>query len=162
MNIETAARETLDDVVADLRGGYLEWLEATYRKTASAASEGLEREPRSWSEVDRARVLFEAIAYMSALLLEHELAPFLTRRKPLFGREPDREGIEAFRASYLRYLPEKLRALGISSVEVPAVGAVAAHSVSAVERVKEYSRAMAGGKAFEHFGACMGRAMDPE
>jgi len=162
MNLELAARETLDGAVAGLRDvGYLEWLAKTYRKAAEAVAKDLGREPRAWYDEDKGRILFEAVAYMSALLLEHELADYLTRRKLLFGREPDRDRMEAFRVSFLRYLPEKLRSLGISKVEVPTVGGVAAHEVTAVERLKEYSRGTDGERAFEHFGACMGRALDP-
>jgi hypothetical protein len=161
MNLDLAAMETLDEAVTGLANAeYLEWLSKTYRKAASAAK-ALGREPRVWSDFDRSRLLFEALVYMSALLLEHELPAYLTRRKLLFGREPDRERIEAFRASFLRYFPEKMRSLGLSKVEVPTVGSVAAHGVTAVERLKEYSRATTGKPAFEHFGACMGVALDP-
>jgi hypothetical protein len=159
-NLELTAIETLDEAVAGLRAGYLEWLTKTYQKAADAAARDLGREPRVWSDEDKNRILFEAIAYMSALLLEHELGGYLTRRKLLFGREPDRDRIEAFRGPFLRYFPEKMRSLGLSKVEIPTVGSVAAHAVTAVERLKEYSRGT-GKPAFEHFGACMGLALDP-
>jgi len=162
MNLEVAARETLDGAVLGLGDvGYVEWLSKTYRKAAEASASDLGREPRSWFDEDRGRILFEAIAYMSALLLEHELEKYLTRRKLLFGREPDRPRMEAFRLSFLRYLPEKLRALGLSKVEVPTEGAISAHKVTVTERMREYSRAAEGKRAYEHFGACMGRALDP-
>ena len=153
--------ETLDAAVAGLQAGYFDWLAKTYRKAAEAAAEDLGRGPRVWREEDKSRILFEAIPYMSALLLEHELGNYLTRRKLLLGREPDRDRIETFRASFLRYYPEKVCSLGLSKVEVPTVGSVAAHVVTAVERLKEYSRGRTGPPAFEHFGACMGLALDP-
>ena len=161
VNFELAAREILDEAVEGLRGGYLDWLAKTYPKAAEEAAKTLGFEPRVWSGEDLNRILFEAIAYMSALLLEHELGGYLTRRKHLFGREPDPDRIEAFRAPFLRYYPEKLSSLGLSKVEVPTVGSVAAHAVTAVERLKEYSRGRTGPPAFEHFGACMGLALDP-
>ncbi|HXL15115.1 MAG TPA: hypothetical protein VN972_03445 [Methylomirabilota bacterium] len=161
-SLELAARETIDEAVAGLGdAGYVEWLSKTYRKATEASASDLGREPRSWFDEDRGRILFEAIAYMSALLLEHELKDYLTRRKLLFGREPDRARMEAFRISFLRYLPEKLRSLGLSKVEVPTEGTISAHEVTVVERLREYSRPADGKGAFEHFGACMGRALDP-
>ena len=120
-NLELTAIETLDEAVAGLRAGYLEWLAKTYQKAAEAAAKDLGREPRVWSDEDKSRILFEASAYMSALLLEHELGGYLTRRKLLFGREPDRDRIEAFRAPFLRYFPEKMRSLGLAKVEIPTV-----------------------------------------
>ena len=162
MNFDHTASETLDDAVAGLRNAeYLEWLAKTYAKAAEAAARDLGLEPRVWSEEDKSRILFEAIAYMSALLLEHELGDYLTRRKLLFGREPDRDRIESFRSSFLRYFPEKMRSLALSKIEVPTVGSVAAHEVTATERLKEYARATTGKPAFEHFGVCMGLALDP-
>ena len=162
VNVEVAARETLDEAVSGLRDvGYIEWLSKTYRKAAEASAGDLGREPRSWFDEDRGRILFEAIAYMSALLLEHELEKHLTRRKLLFGREPDRARMEAFRLSFLRYLPAKLGTLGLSKVEVPTEGAISAHEVTVMERLREYSRAAGGKGAYEQFGACMGRALDP-
>jgi len=160
IDTERTARETLDRAVAGLREtGYLEWLESTYRKAAAAATKGLE--PRTWSEQDERRIVFEAVAYMSALLLEREVRGYFTQRKLLFGRGPDRKRIEAFRASFLQYLPEKLSSLGMARVLVPAVGSVAAHEVTGVERLKEYTRGGDSKKAFEHFGSCMARALDP-
>jgi len=158
---EQTARETLDRAVAGLREtGYLEWLENTYRKAAEAPAKELGHAARTWSAEDERRIVFEAVAYMSALLLERELGGYLTQRR-LFGRGPDEKRIEAFRESFLRYLPEKLGSLGMAKVLVSANGSTAAHEVSALERIKEYSHGKAGKSAHEHFGACMGRALDP-
>jgi hypothetical protein len=162
MNLDLAARATLDHLVVGLGdAGYVDWLEKTYRKAGDAAARDLGRETRVWRDEDRNRILFEAVAYGSALLLENELHARLTRRKLLFGREPDRERVEAFRDSFLRYLPEKLRSMNLVRVEVLPDGSVGAHGVTGLERVKEYMRGAPGEKAYQHFGACMGRALDP-
>jgi hypothetical protein len=161
IDIDVAARETLDKAIAGLReSGYLEWLESTYKKAADAAAKDQGRGPRAWTEEDERRMLFEAVGYMCALMLERELDEYLTQRT-LFGQKPDRKRIEAFRTSLLRYVPEKMGVMGMGKVPVSAAGPVAAHDVSAVERIQEYSRGRNGKRAFEHFGACMGRALDP-
>jgi hypothetical protein len=162
MELDLAARQTLDRAVEGIREtGYLEWLSNTYRKATEAAVKDSGREPREWNDQDQRRILFEAVAYMCALLLEREVGSYFTRRTLLFGRVPDRKRIEAFRTSFLDYLPEKLGSLGIAKVPVPAAGPVPAHDVTAMERFREYSRGRNGKKAFEHFGSCMGRALDP-
>jgi hypothetical protein len=161
IDVERTARDTLDRAVEGLREtGYLEWLSNTYRKATEAAVRDQGLKPRAWNDEDHRRILFEAVAYMSALLLERELSAYFTRLT-LFGRAPDRRRIKAFQASFLRYLPEKLGPLGIGKVSVPAVGVIPAHDVTAVERLREYSGGWNGKKAFEHFGSCMGRALDP-
>lgn len=162
MDLELKARETLDKAMSGIReSGYLEWLENTYQKAAEAAVPEGGPKPRAWSGEDERRIVFEALAYMSALLLERELGSYITRRSLLFGRKPDQKRIEAFRAAFLRYVPEKVASMGMAKVQVPAVGSVAAHEVGALERIKEYLPRRDSKKAFEHFGACMGRALDP-
>jgi hypothetical protein len=142
IDVDQAARDTLDRAVEGLREtGYLEWLTNTYRKATEVADKDLGRPTRAWSDEDRRRILFEAVAYMSAILLERELSSYFTRRT-LLGRAPDRRRMEAFRASFLDYLPEKLDA-------------------TVLERLREYSGGWGGRRALEHFGACMGRAIEP-
>jgi hypothetical protein len=161
IDVKGTARATLDRAIEGLREtGYLEWLANTYRKATEAAVQDQGLAPRAWNDEDHRRIQFEAVAYMSALLLERELSAYFTRRT-LFGRAPDRKRIKAFQASFLSYLPEKLGSLGIGKVAVPASGVIAAHEVTAVERLREYSGGWVGKKAFEHFGSCMGRAIDP-
>jgi hypothetical protein len=163
MDLDRSARETLDRAVEGLREtGYLEWLTNTYRKATEAAVRDQGQKPRAWNDEDERRILFEAVAYMTALLLERELGAYLTRRTALFGRVPDRKRIKAFRASFLRYLPEKLGSLGIAKVPAPGTAMIPAHEVAATERLREYSRGGNGKKDFEHFGTCMGRALDPD
>ena len=128
----------------------------------STSASDLGRQTRTWREEDRSRVLFEAVAYGSALLLESELATTLTRRKLLFGKKPDHERMGAFRASFLRHLREKLRSENLARVEVPPEGRVGAHGVTGLERLMEYTHRTHGAKAYEYFGVCMGRALDPD
>jgi hypothetical protein len=157
IDVDQTARATLDRAVEGIREtGYLEWLSNTYRR----AAEDPGQKPRAWTAEDERRIRFEAIAYMSAVLLERELGVYFTRRT-LFGLMPDRKRIKAFRASYLDYLSEKLGPLGLGSVTFPAAGVIPAREVTVVERLREYSGGWGGKKAYEHFGSCMGRAMDP-
>jgi len=161
IDVDRTARATLDRAVEGIREtGYLEWLSSTYRRAAEASAQDQDQKPRAWTAEDERRIRFEAIAYMSAFLLERELVVYFTRRS-LFGRMPDRRRIKAFQASYLAYLPEKLDPLGLGSVPVPATGVIPAREVTVVERLREYSGGWGGKKAYEHFGSCMGRAMDP-
>ncbi len=150
MDLDRAARETLDDAVAGLRDlQYVDTIQETYARAAEAAAEGVDREPLVHTDAGRQRILFEAVVYMGALVLEHELGSYLTRRKLLFFREPDRERIEAFRSAFRRYLPEKLRSMGI------------ANEVAATVRLREYTDAARGKRAYERFGVCMGEVLDP-
>jgi len=152
MDVDKTAIDTLDRAVEGIREtGYLEWLTNTYRKATEAADKDLDRPTRAWSDEERRAILFEAVAYMGALLLERELVAYFTRRTLLFGRVPDRGRIRAFRTSFLRYMPEKLSPLGLGTVS----------GVTVTERLREYSGAWNGRRAYEHFGSCMGRALDP-
>ncbi|HYQ88984.1 MAG TPA: hypothetical protein VEU09_05085 [Candidatus Binatia bacterium] len=152
MDVDKAARDTLDRAVEGIREtGYLEWLTNTYRKATEAAVRDQGAEPRSWGDEDRRAILFEAVAYMGARLLERELGAYFTRRTLLFGRVPDRGRIKAFQTSFLRSMPEKLGPLGIRTVS----------GVAVTERLLEYSGGWSGKRAYEHFGSCMGRALDP-
>jgi len=162
-DLDRAARAAVDRLVEGLGdSGYVDHVETTYRKAAQAAARDLGRTTRAWREEDRSRVRFEAVAYSGALLLEHELGARLTRRKLLFGREPDRERMGAFRASFLRHLREKLRFENLDRVEMPREGSVGAHGVTGLERLMEYTHRTHGAKAYEYFGLCMGRALDPD
>ena len=159
--MDRTARATLDRAVEGIREtGYVEWLSSTYRRAAEAAAKEQGQKPGAWTAEDERRVRFEAMAYMSAYLLERELVVYFTRRT-LFGSMPDRRRIKAFQASYLAYLPEKLGPLGLGSVTVPATDVLPAREVTVVERLREYSGGWGGKRAYEHFGSCMGRAMDP-
>jgi len=159
--MDRTARATLDRAVEGIREtGYVEWLSSTYRRAAEAAAKDQGEKPRAWAAEDERRIRFEAMAYMSAYLLERELVVYFTRRT-LFGSMPDRSRIKAFQASYLAYLPEKLGPLGLGSVTVPATAVLPAREVTVVERLREYSGGWGGKRAYEHFGSCMGRAMDP-
>jgi len=161
IDVDQTARATLERAVEGIREtGYLEWLSSTYRRAAEAAAKDPGQKPRAWTAEDERRIRFEALAYMSAFLLERELVVYFTRRT-LFGRMPDRRRIKAFQASYLAYLPEKLGPLGLGSATVPAADMIPAREVTVEERLREYSGGWGGKRAHEHFGSCMGRAMDP-
>jgi hypothetical protein len=163
MDLDLSARDTLDRAVEGIREtGYLEWLSNTYRKATEGEDKDRGRPTRVWSDEDRRRILLEAVAYMSALLLGRELGAYFTRRTLLFGRVPDLGRIKAFRSSFLRYLPEKLESLGIAKVSVPAGEGVEAHEITGMERVREYSGEPNGKKSMERFGSCMGQALNPD
>ena len=161
-NLDLAARDALDDAVTLLDGlGYVARLEETYRKAAEPAAKNSGKVPRLWSDADRSRIRFEALLYLSALLLEQELPAHMTRRKLLFGRGPDRAKIDLFRAAYLRYLPEKMESLGLGAMEYPAMGRLPAHRVSAPDRLREYERLMKTGRGEKSYVELLGRTMDP-
>jgi len=155
--LEDAARETFDYAVVGLREiEYFEWTGKKYFEAMNNAS----LEPRTWDRDDLKRIRFEAIAFMSFLLLTQELEKYLTRRRMLvFGREPDQARIKEFSAAFVKHIETTARALGIWTVQQLPVGSRSGYGITVLERLNEYTRCPDAREAFQRFGVRMGRAM---